>query len=45
MYVTVSLKIELEGTATLSQLEGQIEEAGRAAMRATIQQAIQHHEA
>ena len=31
MYVTVSLKIELDTTANLSQMERQIQEAGRAA--------------
>ncbi len=31
MYVTVSLKIELDATASLSQMERQIAEAGRAA--------------
>lgn len=45
MYVTVSLKIELEATTPLSQLESQIEEAGRAAMQAALQQAIQQKEA
>lgn len=45
MYVTVSLKIELEATATLSQLESQIEEVGRAAMQAALQPVIQQQEA
>jgi hypothetical protein len=40
MYVTVSLKLDLEATATLSQLEDQIEEAGRGAMQAAVKQAI-----
>ncbi len=31
MFVLVSLKIEVDATATLSQMESQIEEAGRAA--------------
>ena len=31
MYVTVSLKIELKATAHLSEMESQIQEAGRAA--------------
>jgi hypothetical protein len=44
MYVTVSLKIELEATAPLSHLENQIEEAGRAAMKAAFKQAIQQNE-
>lgn len=45
MYVTVSLKIDLDATATLSQLECQIEEAGRAAMKAALKQAIRAAEA
>src|SRR5512142_1287444 len=44
MYVTVSLKIELDATPTLSQMERQIQEAGRAAMRAALKQAIQEYE-
>ena len=41
MCVIVSLKIALDATpTTLSQLESQIEEAGRAAMKAALQQAI-----
>ena len=31
MYVIVPLKIDLDATATLSQMESRIEEAGRAA--------------
>ena len=45
MCVTVSLKIDLDATATLSQMESQIEEAGRAAMKAALKQAIQAAEA
>src|SRR5690242_12089453 len=45
MYVTISLKINLDAPATLSQLEGQIEEAGRAAMKAALKQAIRATEA
>jgi hypothetical protein len=45
MYVIVSLKIEVEATATLSQLESQIEAAGRTAMQAALQQAIEQQEA
>ena len=44
MYVIISLKIDLEATAPLSQLENQIEEAGRAAMKAALKQAIQQNE-
>lgn len=46
MCVIVSLKIVLDATAsTLSQLESQIEEAGRSAMKAALQQAIRGIEA
>jgi hypothetical protein len=41
MYVTVSLQINLDAMATLSQMESQIEEAGRAAMKAALKQAVQ----
>jgi hypothetical protein len=44
MCVIVSLKIELDATAPLSQLECQIEEAGRAAMKAALKQAIEQNE-
>lgn len=44
MSVTVSLKIELEATATLSQMESQIQEAGREAMKQALKQAIQENE-
>jgi hypothetical protein len=40
MFVRVWIKIELDATATLSQMEGQIEEAGRAAMKEALKQAI-----
>ena len=40
MYVTVSLKIEVDATATLSQLEQQIQAAGREAMKEALKQAI-----
>jgi hypothetical protein len=46
MCVTVLLKIVLDATATtLSQMESQIEEAGRAAMKAALKQAIRGIEA
>jgi hypothetical protein len=45
MYVTVSLMIEVDASAPLSQLESQIEEAGRAAMKEALKQAIQQDEA
>jgi transposase len=45
MCVIVSLKITLDATATLSHLERQIEEAGRAAMKAALKQAIRAAEA
>lgn len=44
MHVTVSLKIELDATASLSQMEQQIGEAGRAAMKEALEQAIHQHE-
>ncbi|SRR5581483_7081984 len=44
MYVTVSLKIELDATATLSQMERQIQEAGREAMKRALAQAIRQSE-
>lgn len=44
MYVTVSLKIELDATASLSQMECQIGEAGRAAMKEALVQAIHQQE-
>lgn len=40
MIVLVSLKIDVEASATLSHMESQIEEAGRAAMKAALKQAI-----
>jgi hypothetical protein len=44
MYVTVSLKIELDARATLWQMESQIQEAGREAMKQALKQAIQENE-
>jgi hypothetical protein len=44
MYVTVSVKIDLDATASLSDKERQIQEAGRAAMQAALKQAIQQRE-
>jgi len=44
MCVIVSLKIDFDATASLSQMESQIEEAGRAAMKAALKQAIQQNE-
>ncbi len=40
MYVTVSLKIELDANASLSDMERQIQQAGREAMKAAFKQAI-----
>jgi hypothetical protein len=45
MYVTVSLKIELEANASLTEMEGQIHAAGREAMQAALRQAIHQSEA
>lgn len=44
MYVTVSLKIEVDATAPLSQMESQIQEAGREAMKEALKQAIRQSE-
>ena len=44
MYVTVSLKIELDATASLHEMERQIQEAGRAAMQAALKVAIRQQE-
>jgi len=40
MYITVSLKIDLDTTANLSQMERQIQDAGREAMKQALAQAI-----
>ncbi len=45
MYVTVSLKIELDATASLTEMERQIQEAGKAAMQAALKAAIRQREA
>lgn len=44
MYVTVSLKIELDATASLTELERQIQEAGRTAMQTALKVAIRQQE-
>lgn len=44
MYVTVSLRIELDATANLTEMERQIQAAGRAAMKDALKQAIQQNE-
>lgn len=44
MFVTVSLKIDVDATASLSHKEHQIGEAGRAAMKAALEQAIHQNE-
>ena len=44
MYVTVSLKIELEASATLEQMENQIQECGREAMKEALKQVIKENE-
>ncbi len=44
MYVTVSLKIDLDASASLNHMERQIKEAGRAAMKEALEQAIRQHE-
>jgi len=44
MHVQVSLIIEIEATASLTEMEQQIQAAGQQAMRAALQQAIRHWE-
>lgn len=44
MQVQVSLKFELAASASLSQMEQQIQEAGKPAMREALKQAIRHWE-
>lgn len=44
MHVQVSLKLELAATASLTQMEQQIQEAGQQAMREALKQAIRHWE-
>ncbi len=44
MYVTVSLKIEVDATANLSQIEKHICEAGREAMKSALKQVIRQKE-
>ncbi len=44
MQVTVSLKIELDATATVDQMEKQVQEAGREAMKEALKQAIRQSE-
>lgn len=44
MYVTVSLKIELDATGSLSDGEEQIEQAGRAGMKAALKAALRQSE-
>ena len=44
MHVQVSLKIELEATASLTQMEERMQEAGQQVMREAMKQAIRHWE-
>lgn len=44
MQITVSLKIGLDATANLTEMESQIQEAGRAAMKEALKQTIRQHE-
>jgi len=44
MQVQVSLIIEIEATAGITEMEQQIQEAGQQAMRAALKQAIRHWE-
>lgn len=44
MYVTVSLKIEINANASLSEMESQIQQAGREVMKEGLKQAIRQSE-
>lgn len=44
MHITVSLQIELEATASLPEMEQQIQAAGRVAMQAALKEALQQRE-
>jgi hypothetical protein len=44
MHVQVSLKFELAATASLTEMDHQIQEAGQQAMREALKQAIRHWE-
>jgi hypothetical protein len=44
MYVTVSLKIELDASASLGQMEHRIQEGGREGMKDALKQAIRQSE-
>lgn len=44
MQVQVSLKMEIAATASLTQMEQEIQEAGQQAMREALKQAIRQHE-
>ncbi len=44
MQVQVSLTIEIDATASLTQMEEQIQEAGQQAMREALKQTIRHWE-
>jgi hypothetical protein len=44
MHVQVSLKFELSATASLTEMDHQIQEAGQQAMREALKQAIRHWE-
>ncbi len=44
MHVQVSLKIEIEATASLTQMEERMQEAGQQVMREAMKQAIRHRE-
>jgi hypothetical protein len=44
MYVTVALKMEIDASARLSDMERQIQQAGREAMKEALKQTIRHNE-
>src|SRR5437660_11286170 len=44
MYVQVSLKVDVEATASITQMEHEIQQAGQQAMREALKQAIRQRE-
>src|SRR5437660_12454257 len=44
MYVQVSLKVDVEATASITQMEHEIQQAGQQAMREAFKQAIRQRE-
>ena len=44
MYVAVSMKIEFDASASLGEMERQIQQAGREVMKEGLEQALRHIE-